>query len=109
MSCDNECNAYGVFLLIIAKTRAEIVCTSCVKDASVNIDTVRFSHILEANGLYDLNYFLARTAFVISHKSESIETLLGVVWYLPINSPILIITNCPRTRKRICHEIWLSV
>ncbi len=65
----------------------------------MNIDTVRFSHILEANGLYDLNHFLARTAFVISHKSESIETLLGVVWYLPINSPILIITNCPENEK----------
>ena len=62
----------------------------------MNIDTVRFSHILETNELADLNYFLSHTAFVVSHKSESIETLLGVLWYLPINSPIIIITNCPR-------------
>jgi Mannosyl-3-phosphoglycerate synthase (osmo_MPGsynth) len=63
----------------------------------MNIDTVRFSHILETNELADLNYFLSHTAFVVSHKSESIETLLGVLWYLPINSPIIIITNCPRS------------
>jgi mannosyl-3-phosphoglycerate synthase len=67
---------------------------SSVKDASVRIDTMRFSHILEASDLIDLTQFLARTAFVISHKSESIDTLLGVIWYLPINSPTLIITNC---------------
>src|SRR5258706_918125 len=63
----------------------------------MNIDTVRFSHILETNELADLNYFLSHTAFVVSHKSESIETLLGVLWYLPSNSPIIIITNCPRS------------
>ena len=63
----------------------------------MNIDTVRFSHILETNELADLNFFLSHTAFVVSHKSESIETLLGVLWYLPINSPIIIVTNCPRS------------
>jgi mannosyl-3-phosphoglycerate synthase len=62
----------------------------------VNIDTVRFSHILEANELVGLNYFLSHTAFVVSHKSESIETLLGVLWYLPVNSPIIVVTNCPQ-------------
>jgi mannosyl-3-phosphoglycerate synthase len=61
----------------------------------VNIDTVRFSHILEANELVGLNYFLSHTAFVVSHKSESIETLLGVLWYLPVNSPIIVVTNSP--------------
>jgi len=61
----------------------------------VNIDTVKFSHILEANELVGLNYFLSHTAFVVSHKSESIETLLGVLWYLPVNSPIIVVTNCP--------------
>jgi mannosyl-3-phosphoglycerate synthase len=65
----------------------------------VNIDTVRFSHILEANSLYDLNYFFAHTAFVIAHKNESFETLLSVIWYLPINSPILIVTNCSEIEK----------
>ncbi len=61
----------------------------------MNIDTVRFSHILEANELVGLNYFLSHTAFVVSHKSESIETLLGVLWYLPVNSPIIVVTNSP--------------
>jgi mannosyl-3-phosphoglycerate synthase len=60
----------------------------------MKIDTMRFSHILEASDLIDLTRFLAHTAFVISHKSESIDTLLAVIWYLPINSPTLIITNC---------------
>jgi len=65
----------------------------------VNVDTLRFSHILEANDLYDLNYFFTCTAFVIAHKNERLETLLGVIWYLPINSPILIVTNCPEAEK----------
>jgi hypothetical protein len=62
----------------------------------MNIDTVRFSHILETNDLADLDYFLSHTAFIVSHKSESVETLLGVLWYLPVNSPIIIVTNCPQ-------------
>lgn len=65
------------------------------RNMNMNIDTVKFSHILETNELVDLNYFLSHTAFVVSHKSESIETLLGVLWYLPVNSPIIVVTNCP--------------
>jgi len=61
----------------------------------VYIDTVKFSHILETDTLDDINYFLSRTAFVISHKSESAETLQGVLWYLPTNSPIIVVTNSP--------------
>ncbi len=66
----------------------------------MNIDTVRFSHLLEVNELNDLNYFLSHTAFVISHKSESLETLLSVLWYLPVNSPIIIVTNCPEEERQ---------
>ncbi len=72
----------------------------------MNIDTVRFSHLLEVNELNDLNYFLSHTAFVISHKSESLETLLGVLWYLPVNSPIIIVTNCPEEER---HTIELGL
>ena len=61
----------------------------------MNIDTVRLSHILETDGFVGLNYFLSHTAFVVCHKSEHIETLMGVLWYLPVNSPILVVTNCP--------------
>jgi mannosyl-3-phosphoglycerate synthase len=60
----------------------------------VNIHTVQFSHILRTSDLEHLHSFLSRTVFVIAHKSERIETLLGVLWYLPIESTILIVTNC---------------
>ncbi|WP_069801177.1 mannosyl-3-phosphoglycerate synthase [Thermogemmatispora onikobensis] len=59
------------------------------------IDTIRFAHLLEEHNLHDLSHFLAHTAFIISHKSESLETLAGVLWYLPVNSPIIVVTNCP--------------
>ena len=65
----------------------------------MNIDTVRLSHILETNELTNLNYFLSLIAFIVSHKSESFETLLGVLWYLPVNSPIIVVTNCPERRR----------
>jgi len=64
----------------------------------VNIDTVRFSHILETGEFVGLNHFLSHAAFVVSHKNESVETLLGVLWYLPVNSPIIVVTNCPEGR-----------
>ena len=72
----------------------------------MDISTVLFSHILEASELENLNYFLSHTAFVISHKSERIETLLGVLWYLPVNSPIIIVTNSPtRDREEIASDL----
>src|SRR5438874_12154391 len=61
----------------------------------MHFDTVRFSHILEKDKLHSVPYFLAHTAFVVSHKTESIETLLGVLWYLPVGSPVIVVTNCP--------------
>ena len=70
----------------------------------MNIDTVRFSHLLEVNELNDLNYFLSHTAFIISHKSESLETLLSVLWYLPVNSPIIIVTNCPEEERQTIEQ-----
>jgi mannosyl-3-phosphoglycerate synthase len=60
----------------------------------VNIQTVQFAHILETRDLATLHDFLSQTAFVISHKSESIETILRVLWYIPVNSTIIIVTNC---------------
>ena len=65
----------------------------------VNIHTVQFSHILETNDLENLHYFLSHTAFVISHKNEKVKTLLEVLWYLPLNSPIIIVTNCPESER----------
>jgi mannosyl-3-phosphoglycerate synthase len=60
------------------------------------INTVRFSHLLEEENLHDISHFLAHTAFVISHKTESMDTLAGVLWYLPVSSPIIVVTNCPQ-------------
>jgi len=72
----------------------------------VDIHSVQFTHILETSDLERLDYFLSRTAFVISHKSESIETLLRVLWYLPVNSTIIIVTNCPEMeRDEIAREL----
>lgn len=64
----------------------------------MHLDTVRFSHILEKDKLHDVAYFLSHTAFVVSHKTESIETLLGVLWYLPGDSPVIVVTNCPKEK-----------
>jgi mannosyl-3-phosphoglycerate synthase len=74
------------------------------KDANVNIDTLRFSHILEAHSLYHSNYFFAHTVFVIAHKNERIETLLSVIWYLPVNSPVLVVSNCSETGKETLKQ-----
>ena len=72
----------------------------------MDIHSVQFTHILETSDLERLDYFLSRTAFVISHKSESIETLLRVLWYLPVNSTIIIVTNCPEMeRDEIAREL----
>lgn len=60
----------------------------------MNIQTVQFAHILENRDLDALHDFLSQTAFVISHKNESIETVLRVLWYIPVNSTIIIVTNC---------------
>jgi mannosyl-3-phosphoglycerate synthase len=70
-----------------------------VEERNVNIHTVQFSHILKASDLKNLHDCLSRTVFVISHKNESIETLLEVLWYLPVNSPIIIVTNCQQSER----------
>jgi mannosyl-3-phosphoglycerate synthase len=72
----------------------------------MQIETVRFSHILEENRLRDITYFLAHTAFVVSHKTESTETLLKVLWYLPVESSIIVVTNCPEQER---EEIEISI
>ncbi len=72
----------------------------------MQIETIRFSHILEENRLRDITYFLSHTAFVVSHKTESTETLLKVLWYLPIESSIIVVTNCPEQEQ---EEIAISI
>jgi Mannosyl-3-phosphoglycerate synthase (osmo_MPGsynth) len=64
----------------------------------MNIDTVKLTHILEADEFGGLGSFLSHAAFVVCHKSESVETLQSVLWHLPVDSPIIIVTNCPESR-----------
>jgi mannosyl-3-phosphoglycerate synthase len=76
----------------------------------VNFHTVQFSHILETGDLQNLHYFLSHTAFVISHKNEKVETLREVLWYLPLNSPIIIVTNCHESeRENLTDELKLEL
>ena len=76
----------------------------------MNIDTVQFSHILETSDLPNLHFFLSRTVFVISHKSEKVKTLREVIWYLPLNSPIIIVTNCQQSEKEeLTNELKLEL
>jgi len=60
---------------------------------SMYIDTVRFASIPVQ--VLSFCEFFSRTAFIISHKSEDIESLLGVLWFLPESSSIIVVTNCP--------------
>lgn len=72
----------------------------------MDIETVGFPRILEAAHLGDLDYFVRHTAFVISHKSEPVETLLEVLRYLPTESPLIIVTNCPpRERAHLLRTV----
>ncbi len=76
----------------------------------MNIHTVQFSHILETGDLQNLHFFLSQTAFVISHKSEKVKTLREVLWYLPLNSPIIIVTNCQESeREALTNELKLEL
>lgn len=58
----------------------------------MNVETIKLSHIWAPD--IDFHTFHAHTAFIVSHKHESLETLLDVLWHLPENSPILVVTNC---------------
>ncbi len=60
----------------------------------MHIDTIRFPGSV-IDRLEELGSFFSRTVFIVSHKSESLETLLGVLWYLPAASPTIVVTNCP--------------
>jgi hypothetical protein len=72
-----------------------------MESQNMNIDTVQFSHILETGDLQNLHFFLSHTVFVISHKNEKVKTLREVLWYLPLNSPIIIVTNCQESEREV--------
>jgi len=62
---------------------------------NVYIDTIRLPRILETASFGNLSEFLSRTAFVIAHKTEEPTVLQNVLWYLPVDSPVIVVTNCP--------------
>ena len=76
----------------------------------MNIDTIQFSHILETGDLQNLHFFLSHTVFVISHKNEKVKTLREVLWYLPLNSPIIIVSNCQESeREALTNELKVEL
>lgn len=62
---------------------------------NVYIDTIRLPRILETASFGNLSEFLSRTAFVISHKAEHPIALQNVLWFLPVDSPVIVVSNCP--------------
>jgi mannosyl-3-phosphoglycerate synthase len=64
----------------------------------VQIHDVRLPHIFAPDSLAELHHVLTHTAFVICHKSEPLDVLLKTLWYLPIQSPIFVVTNSPEQR-----------
>jgi len=71
----------------------------------MKVQNVRLAHIF-APDVAELHHALAQTAFVICHKSEPLDILLRTVWYLPIQSPIFVVTNCPeRHLTRMKHGL----
>jgi len=60
----------------------------------LNIESVPFRSLVSDLG--SLDAFFPDAGFVISHKDEGIETLLGVLWHLPVNSQVIVVTNCQR-------------
>jgi mannosyl-3-phosphoglycerate synthase len=60
----------------------------------MEIETLCVPHLLEAERLAELDYFVRHTAFVVCHKAEPLDTLLAVLRYIPAESPLIVVTNC---------------
>jgi mannosyl-3-phosphoglycerate synthase len=59
---------------------------------ALQVSSIELPHILANLDLLDPLF--GRTAFIISHKYEPLATLLGVLWSLPANSPVIVVSNC---------------
>jgi mannosyl-3-phosphoglycerate synthase len=72
----------------------------------VHIETLHLPSIMDADRFGDLGYFVRHTAFIISHKSEPIDTLLTILRYLPADSPRIVVTNCaPGVLPQLTYEL----
>jgi mannosyl-3-phosphoglycerate synthase len=63
--------------------------------SSLQIDDLRRSYIFDPAELATLTGLFGRTAFVVCHKNEHVQTLVGVLRHLPTESSIVVVTNCP--------------
>lgn len=72
----------------------------------MDIETLRLPSVMDADRFGDVDYFVRHTAFVICHKSESAQTLLAILRYIPADSPRIIVTNCPpRALAQLSYEL----
>jgi mannosyl-3-phosphoglycerate synthase len=65
----------------------------------MEIETLYLPQLLEADRLTELDFFVRRTAFVVCHKAEPLDTLLAVLRYLPAESSVIVVTNCPNDQR----------
>ncbi len=72
----------------------------------MDIETLRLPSVMDADRFGDMDYFVRHTAFVISHKSEPVDTLLTILRYIPADSPRIVVTNCsPRTLPQLSYAL----
>lgn len=58
----------------------------------LQVTSIELPHILA--DLDQLDPLFSRTAFIVSHKHETLATLLGVLRFLPAGSPAIVVSNC---------------
>lgn len=58
------------------------------------IESIQLGSLVKAP-LSRFDAFFSQTAYIISHKDEPVKTLLGVLAFLPMQSIVIIVTNCP--------------
>ncbi|NWF69274.1 MAG: hypothetical protein HXY40_09310 [Chloroflexi bacterium] len=63
----------------------------------LDLRTIRLGHIWSAADLSQISPHLNKIAFIVCHKDEPAKFLWRVLWYLPADSPIIVVTNCPET------------
>jgi mannosyl-3-phosphoglycerate synthase len=70
----------------------------------MELETLCLPELLRAEHLSELDFFVRRTAFVVCHKAEPLDTLLADLRYLPAESPIIIVTNCPSDQRAMLFQ-----
>ena len=63
--------------------------------SSLQIDDLRRNYVFDPAEVATLTGLLGRMAFVVCHKNEHVQTLVGVLRHLPTESSIVVVSNCP--------------